>query len=100
MDTSAISGTVVGVAGVTLAGYTQWSNTRLQRQLATEQSKHERQLAHDARSYESRRDIYVATLVQLHRLEMIMQLTEPIIGPMPEPPEIPDDTEVGLLRLS
>jgi len=34
MDTSAISGTVVGVAGITLAGWTQWSNTRLQRQLA------------------------------------------------------------------
>lgn len=100
MDASAITGSVVGVAGVALAGYTQWSNTRLQRQLAAERSTHERQLAHEARVYESRRDIYVETLVQLHRLEMVMQFTEPIIGPMPDPPELPDDTETGLLRLA
>ena len=29
-----------------------------------------------------------------------MQFTEPIIGPMPEPPGLPDDTETGLLRLA
>jgi hypothetical protein len=80
MDTSAISGTVVGVAGVTLASWTQWSNTRLQRPLAAERSQHERQLAHDARVYDSKRDIYIETLVFLNRLDLFMHLTEPIIG--------------------
>src|SRR5438132_3607277 len=96
MDT----GTVFGIAGLGLAGLTQFTNTRLQRQLADKRSDHERRLAHDARVYESRRDTYVETLVQLHRLEMIMQLTEPFIGPVPDPPELPDDTETGLLRIS
>jgi hypothetical protein len=98
MDTGAISGTVVGVAGVTLAGYTQWSNAHLQRQIAAAQSRHERQLAHDARLYDSRRDTYIETLVFLNRLDLFMHLTEPIIGPLPEPPELPSDTEEGLLR--
>jgi hypothetical protein len=98
MDTSAISGTVVGVAGITLAGWTQWSNTRLQRQLAAERSQHERQLAHDARVYDSKRDIYIETLVFLNRLDLFMHLTVPIIGPLPDPRELPSDTEEGLLR--
>jgi hypothetical protein len=95
MDSAAIAGTAVGLAGVTLAAYTQWSNVKLQESLSERQADHARRLAHDAHTYESKRDAYLDVLITLNRLDTVMSRTEPIIGPVPEPPPLPDDEELA-----
>jgi hypothetical protein len=98
MDAAAISGAVFGAAGLAVAAYTQHTNSDLQRDLARERSQHERQLAHDEWTYETRRDIYVGTLAHVLRIEAWIHRTEPFFGPTGEPPELPTDLDVSLQR--
>lgn len=90
---AAIFGPLVGVAGVVFG----WLQSRGERDNARElvelQYQHSRQAARGERLFEARREAYRALLRQLHTVMMIIERTEPMIGPTSPPPEKPSDDD-------
>jgi hypothetical protein len=99
MDTATVSVVVSGavaLAGVGLAGW----ELHQRRTLAREDRQHQRQLAHDERTYVDRRDMYLELLRYASRMDMVAKRTGPWFGlkDMPPPPQssMSDDERVEL----
>jgi hypothetical protein len=95
---AAIGGPAVGIVTVVFAHYAGKESREQVGALAKKQHGHERILAHDARLYESRSRVYEDLLADVHRDQLAMARTHPIIGPMPPPPPMLSDEEY--LRLT
>ena len=91
---AAIGGPVVGLAGVLFG----WLTAREQREhgerLARGQQEHERTLARDARLHDQVREAYEELLVLVYVVEDIISRTNPVIGPAPDPPAMPPESEL------
>jgi hypothetical protein len=85
----AVGAPAVGIAGVVF-GYLQSRGERENaRQLVELQHEHSR----GERMFEARSEAYRALLRQLHTVMMIIERTEPMIGPTSPPPEKPSDDD-------
>jgi hypothetical protein len=89
-----ISGAVVGTAGLLFGwlGGKQERATTLE--LSAAQREHERQLARDNRLHVELREAYGEVVRFLILTQQIASQTMPIFGPMPDPPELPPQSEV------
>lgn len=89
----AIGGPAVGIAGVVFG----WLQSRGERDNARElvelQNEHSRQAVSSERMFEARSEAYDALLRQLHTVMMIIERTEPMIGPTSPPPEQPSEDD-------
>lgn len=80
-----IGGLVGGTAAAIIGGFfTLWAQSR--------QHAHERHVAREARLQERRAVAYERIMAYVYRLGLYVQRTQPVVGPMPEPPTpLPDD---------
>jgi hypothetical protein len=90
---AAIFGPVVGVAGVVFGWLQSRGERDNARQLVEHQHEHSRHSALSERLFEARSEAYEALLRQLHRVMMIIERTEPMIGPTSPAPDRPSDEE-------
>jgi hypothetical protein len=63
------------------------------RELAERAHGHSRQSARSERLFAARSEAYQDLLRQLHTVMLIIERTEPMIGPAPPPPERPSDDD-------
>jgi hypothetical protein len=90
---AAIGGSIVGAAGVAFG----WLNSRGERTqaqtLAKGERTHARTLARETRLYEDVKHAYIDVLTFLDAMRDVLNRTEPIIGPQPDPPPLPSEDE-------
>jgi hypothetical protein len=83
----------VGIAGVVF-GYLQSRGERQSaRELVELQHTYNRQVARGERMFQARSEAYAALLRQLHTVMMIIERTEPMIGPTAPVPDRPSDDD-------
>lgn len=92
----------VAIVSVAIVGGTSIIATIVTALNARADRRHSRQLAHDGRVFDSRRDSYREAVKHLQLLDRWMQLTEPIatFPGMPTPPTLPNDEAEGQDRLA
>src|SRR5919106_3199005 len=89
----AIGGPAVGIAGVVFGWLQSRGERDNARQLVELRHEQSRQAARSERAYEARSEAYEALLRQLHTVMMIIERTEPMIGPTAPPPERPSEDD-------
>jgi hypothetical protein len=87
-----------GLAGGTAAAILGWLVTLT---VQGRQHGHDRSMAQEARTQERRAKAYEVVLEHVSRVEFWVSRTEPLIGPVPEPPQpIADDDLIRINALS